>query len=71
MSQFGGELPKAAERFNPDCFSLKANRCRSNLNLLDLVEVNLVAGAVIEFGGFGCFVVGDLLGVLDGAMFSG
>ncbi len=39
----------------------------SNHNLLDLVKRNLVAGAVIECGGFRGFVVGDLLGVLDGA----
>ena len=34
---------------------------------MDLVEVDLVAGAVVELGGFWGFVVGDLLGVLDGA----
>ena len=38
---------------------------RSNPDLLDLVEVDLVAGAVVELGGLGRLVVGDLLGVLQ------
>ena len=39
----------------------------SNPDLLDLVEVDLVRGAVVELGRLGRFVVGDLLGVLQGA----
>jgi hypothetical protein len=42
-------------------------RAFSNPDLLDFIEVNLVAGAVIELGRLRGFVVGDLLGVLDGA----
>ncbi len=38
-----------------------------NHNLLYLVERDLVVGAVIELGGLRGFVVGDLLGLLDGA----
>jgi hypothetical protein len=40
---------------------------QSNPDLLDLVEVDLVAGAVIELGRLGRLAVGDGLGVLDGA----
>src|SRR3954454_22832198 len=38
-----------------------------NHNPLDFVEGNLVAGAVIELGGLGRLVGGNLLGLLDGA----
>ena len=40
-----------------------------NPDPLDFIEVDLVAGAVIELGCLGAFVVGDPLGVLDGAAF--
>jgi hypothetical protein len=39
----------------------------SNHNLLHLIQRNLVAGAIIKLSRFWRFVVGDLLGVLDGA----
>src|SRR4051794_12949549 len=39
----------------------------SDANPLDFVERNLVAGAVIELGGLGRLVGGNLLGLLDGA----
>ncbi len=39
----------------------------SNPDLLDFVEVDLVGGAVVELGCFRGLVVGDLLGMLDGA----
>ncbi len=38
-----------------------------NRNPVDLIEGDVVAGAVVEFGGFGAFVVGYSLGVLDRA----
>ena len=45
----------------------RRKRAWSNPDLLDLVEVDLVAGAVVELGGLGRFVVGDGLGVFAGA----
>ncbi len=40
---------------------------RSYLYPLDLIEGDLVAGAVIEFGGAGGLMGGDGLGVFEGA----
>ncbi len=39
----------------------------SNHNPLDFIERDLIAGAVIELGCSGALVVGNLMGVLDGA----
>lgn len=41
---------------------------RLNRDVLDLVEGDLAGSAVVELGGLGRFVVGDLLGVLEGAV---
>jgi hypothetical protein len=41
----------------------------SNRNLLHFVERDLIAGPVVKLGGLWAFVVGDLLGMLDGAVF--
>ncbi len=48
--------------------ALMAQRSQSsNPDLLDFVEVDLVGGAVVELGCFRGLVVGDLLGMLNGA----
>ena len=53
----GADVFDDATHYHPDL---------SNRNLLDLVEVDLVAGTVVELGGLGAFVIGDGLGVFTG-----
>jgi hypothetical protein len=51
-----------------DCIERNWFECGSLYNYsLDLIDRNLVVGAVVEIGRLRAFVVSDLLGVLDGA----
>ncbi len=59
----GGWRFPVRNRCNPP---RRATDWRAPTNLFDFVEVDLVAGAVVELGGLGRFVVGDGLGVLTG-----
>src|SRR4051794_26947608 len=45
--------------------------CLSNHDLLDLVETDLVAGVIVEFGGPRRLMRGDVLRVLERAVFGG
>jgi hypothetical protein len=56
-------LPKC-----PPCNAFVCHGLLKDLNHdpLNLIQRNLIAGAVIELGGFRAFVIGDPLVVLDG-----
>jgi hypothetical protein len=46
-------------------FFKPANQLKRQVSIT--IECDLIAGAVVELGDFRAFVVGDLLGLLDGA----